>query len=109
MKNENKRENSVRFQGELAKEPRVMRSFDDTKGPVINLFLKGDTKKGSVFVPVRVAGRPAELLAEKAFYWKVGDEVLVEGELDWESYEKDGKKNYSTRINAFSVYRLEGA
>ena len=37
MKNENKRENSVRFQGELAKEPRVMRSFDETKGPVINL------------------------------------------------------------------------
>ena len=102
-----KRDNRVRFQGEIHKEPRVGRSFGEIKGPVVNLFLKGDTKNGHVFIPVRVAGKPAELLVEQVYDWKVGDEVMVEGEIDWESYQKDGKKNYITRINAFSVYRME--
>jgi len=102
-----KRENRVRFQGEIAKEPKVFRSFDETKSPVVNLFLKGDTRTGNVFLPVNVAGLAAEKLAEKVENWRVGDEVLIEGEIEREGYEKDGKKRYTTKINAYQVWRVE--
>jgi len=104
-----KRENQVRFQGELIKNPRVFRGFDDTKGPIVNLFLKGDTKNGTVFIPVKVTGTTAERLAEKVENWRIGDDILVEGEIDWDVFEKDGKKQYTTKINAFQIWRIEGA
>ncbi|MCX6090206.1 MAG: single-stranded DNA-binding protein [Candidatus Atribacteria bacterium] len=104
-----KRENQVRFQGELVKNPRVFRMFDDTKSPVVNLFLKGDTKNGTVFIPVRVGGAIAEKLAEKVENWKIGEDILIEGEIDWDGFEKDGKKQYTTKINAFQIWRIEGA
>ncbi len=102
-----KRENQVRFQGMLVKNPRIFRSFDETKSPTINLFLKGETRTGTVFIPVKVNGSTANLLVEKVDRWQVGDEILVEGELDWDGFEKDGKKQYATKINAFQVWKME--
>ena len=102
-----KRDNWVRFQGMLVKNPRIFRSYDGTKNPVVSLFLKGETRTGKVFIPVKVTGAAASFLVEKIDQWKVGDEILVEGELDWDGYEKDGKKQYATKINAFEVWRME--
>ncbi|MCX6090646.1 MAG: single-stranded DNA-binding protein [Atribacterota bacterium] len=102
-----KRENKVRFQGEISKEPRVFKGTEEPKNSIIKLFLKGDTKAGNVYMTVKIAGTLAEKLLDKVPTWKVGEEIIVEGELDWESFEKDGKKQYSTRINAFQVYRVD--
>ena len=102
-----KRDNFVRFQGMLAKNPRIFRNIDDTKIPIISLFLKGETRIGNVFIPVKITGTTASLLVEKVDQWKVGDEILVEGELDWDGFEKDGRKQYATKINAFEAWRME--
>ena len=93
----------------LVKNPRIFRSIDDTKVPFISLFLKGETRTGNVFIPVKVTGNTASLLVEKVDQWKVGDEILVEGELDWDGFEKDGRKQYATKINAFEAWRMEKA
>jgi hypothetical protein len=109
MNESKKRENRVHFQGEFSKPPKVFQGQDEKRGPMIKLFLKGDTREGSVFMPVRITGDIAEKLVDKVDHWQIGDEIVVDGELDWESFEKDGKKQYSTRINAFQIRRIEGA
>jgi len=81
----------------------IFRSNDDTKVPFISLFLKGETRTGNVFIPVKITGNTASVLVEKIDQWKVGDEILVEGELDWDGFEKKEKKQYATKINAFEV------
>ena len=101
MENNGKRANQVQFVGELAREPRV---FKTEKGyQVVSLFLKGDTQRGNVYLPVRVAGDLAEKNIETLVLLDPGDEIAVLGELDWEKWEKAGETKYSTRINAMKV------
>jgi len=96
--------NQVIFVGNVEREIRV---FTGEK-PLVSLFLKGDTERGSVFMPVTVRGELAQKLIPKVDNWQVGDEVYIEGELDWESYEKNGEKKYQTVILAKNIYKIEG-
>lgn len=95
--------NQVIFVGTVERQPRV---FSGEK-PLVSLFLKGETERGSVFMPVTVRGELAQKLIPRADSWAVGDEVYIEGELDWESYEKNGEKRYQTVISAKNVYKIE--
>jgi len=96
--------NQVIFVGTVERE---IKAFTGEK-PLVSLFLKGDTERGSVFVPVTVRGELAQKLISKVDNWQVGDEVYIEGELDWESYEKNGEKKYQTVILAKTIYKIEG-
>lgn len=96
--------NQVIFIGTVERQPRV---FSGEK-PLVSLFLKGETERGSVFMPVTVRGELAQKLASKAGAWQVGDEIYVEGELDWESFGKKEEKKYQTVISAKNIYRIEG-
>jgi len=96
--------NQVIFLGNVKRE---IREFTGEK-PLVSLFLKGATERGSVFMPVTVRGELAQKLISKVDNWQVGDEVYIEGELDWESYEKNGEKKYQTVILAKNIYKIEG-
>ena len=96
--------NQVIFVGTMERAPRVFTG----ENPLVSLFLKGATERGSVFMPVTVRGELAQKLISKVGNWQVGDEVYVEGELDRESYEKNGEKKYETVISAKNIYRIEG-
>lgn len=55
------------------------------------------------FHNIVVWGKLAELCAK---YIKKGDWTFLQGEIQTESYEKDGQKRYSTKINAQNVQFL---
>lgn len=99
-----KARNYVSFIGTIEREPRVFSG----ENPLVSLFLKGETERGSIFIPVTVKGELAQKLSSKVATWTIGDEVYVEGELDWESYGKNGDKKYQTVISAKNIYRIEG-
>lgn len=100
-----KARNYVSFIGTIEREPRV---FSGDK-PLVSLFLKGDTERGNIFMPVTVRGELAQKLTPKVATWIIGDEVYVEGELDWESYKTNSEeKKYQTVISAKNIYRIEG-
>jgi len=97
--------NQVIFVGTMEREPRVFSG----ENPLVSLFLKGETERGSIFIPVKVKGELAQKLSSKVATWAIGDEVYVEGELDWESYKTDSEeKKYQTVISAKNIYRIEG-
>ena len=98
-----KARNYVSFIGTIEREPKV---FSGEK-PLVSLFLKGDTSRGSIHIPAMARGELAERLLQKAGTWVVGDEVYIEGELDWDGYEKNGEKRYQTVISAKNIYKIE--
>lgn len=61
----------------------------------------GPGKEVSEWHKVVVWGKQAELCRE---HLRAGSKLLVHGELRTDSYEKDGKKNYITKIQADRVY-----
>ncbi|HSV31615.1 MAG TPA: single-stranded DNA-binding protein [Atribacteraceae bacterium] len=96
-----KRTNLVQFVGELTRQPRVFTA--EGGGRVVNLFVKGDTQRGNVYLPIRVAGDLTTEHYDSLVTLDPGDEVKVLGELDWEKWEKNGETKYATRINARKV------
>ena len=58
----------------------------------------GEWKQEADFVPVTMAGRGADYIAEHAHK---GDEVIIEGgTIESYTYEKDGQKRYGLRVKA---------
>lgn len=78
-----------------------------TGNNVTNLSLKltkqyekdGAAKERTVYVDVKGWGRVSDALAKLA----EGDLVLVDGEINTESWEKDGEKKWKTLVEASSV------
>ena len=99
-----KARNYVSFIGTIEREPRV---FSGDK-PLVSLFLKGDTERGNIHISAVARGELAQKLTPKVATWIIGDEVYVEGELDWESFGKKEEKKYQTVISAKNIYRIEG-
>jgi len=99
--NTDKRTNQVQFVGELVREPRVFQT--DWGYQVVNLFVKGDTQRGHVYLPVRITGELAETQLDTLVELDPGDQIKVLGELDWEKWEKNGQTRYATRINALKL------
>lgn len=86
--------NQVIFVGTIEREPRV---FSGDK-PLVSLFLKGDTERGNIFMPVTVRGELAQKLSPKVGNWAVGDEVYVKGESDWDGYKKTVRRDTSKQF-----------
>lgn len=60
-------------------------------------FKKQDGSKGEkiCFVDCKLFGKRAEIVNQ---YFKKGDEIFVTGSLDYDSWEKDGKKQSKLRV-----------
>lgn len=56
----------------------------------------GEKKEKTEWHSLKVWGKPAEIVKQ---YVRKGDMLLVEGELNYGEYEKDGIKRYTTDIN----------
>ena len=63
-------------------------------------FKNKNGEKEADFIPVVVFGKPAEFVAE---YVKKGNMVSVSGRITTGSYEKEGRKIYTTEITADEV------
>lgn len=59
-------------------------------------------KEETSFFSIKLFGDKAERLSKL----QKGDPIIVEGTLKQERWEKEGKKNYKTVINAFKIYPL---
>ena len=91
--------------GRLTKNPDV-RALSDGKTvskftvAVDRRFKNKNGGKEADFIPVVVFGKPAEFVAE---YVKKGNMVSVAGRITTGSYEKEGRKVYTTEITADEV------
>ena len=91
--------------GRLVRDPDV-RALNDGKTvskftvAVDRRFKNKNGEKEADFIPVVVFGKPAEFVAE---YVKKGNMVSVAGRITTGSYEKEGRKIYTTEITADEV------
>ena len=91
--------------GRLVRDPDV-RALNDGKTvskftvAVDRRFKNKNGEKEADFIPVVVFGKPAEFVAE---YVKKGNMVTVAGKITTGSYEKEGRKIYTTEITADEV------
>ena len=91
--------------GRLIRDPDV-RALNDGKTvskftvAVDRRFKNKNSEKEADFIPVVVFGKPAEFVAE---YVKKGNMVSVAGRITTGSYEKEGRKIYTTEITADEV------
>jgi single-strand DNA-binding protein len=91
--------------GRLVRDPDV-RALNDGKivskftVAVNRRFKNKNGEKEADFIPVVVFGKPAEFVAE---YVKKGNMVSVSGRITTGSYEKEGRKIYTTEITADEV------
>ena len=97
--------NRVVLVGRLVRDPDV-RALNDGKTvskftvAVDRRFKNKNGEKEADFIPVVVFGKPAEFVAE---YVKKGNMVSVSGRITTGSYEKEGRKIYTTEITADEV------
>lgn len=102
--------NRVAVLGEVARAPNTRATANNN---VTTLSLKltkryekgGEQKARTVYVDVKGWGRQSDALARLS----EGDLVLIDGEIDTESWEKDGEKRWKTLVQASHVERLETA
>lgn len=99
--------NKVLLMGNLTRDPETRytpagRAVGDLRLAVNRRFKTGDgqDREETCFVDVVVWGRQAETCGE---YLHKGSPVLVEGRLQYEEWEKDGKKNSRLRVVAERV------
>jgi len=103
--------NKVLLIGNLTRDPERREVNGDTLaefGLAINRKYKsksGDSKEDTVFVDVTCWGRTAENVAQ---FQKKGSQVLVEGRLKFDQWEKDGQKRSKLSVTALQVTFLGG-
>lgn len=90
--------NSVQMMGRLTKDP-VIRWTTGTNQYAIATFTLAVQRRGNVeqtdFPSCKAFGKTAELMEK---YCHKGEYIGIEGELQTGSYEKDGKKIYTTEV-----------
>ena len=101
--------NTVLLTGRLTKDPNVRYTPSGTCVARFNVAInKGKDKDGkdlgADYPSVVCFGKTAEIVEK---YFKKGMMVGVEGKISTSSYEVDGKKYYSTDVNASRVEFLE--
>lgn len=93
--------NKVFLLGNVGKDPDIRTAGE---GRVANITIAttekykdkdGNAKENTEWHNCVAFGKIADVIAQ---YVKKGSQVYVEGKIKTESYEKDGKKNYSTKI-----------
>jgi len=79
----------------------------DVQNPEIRLFLEGKTSRGTVFVPAIIRGELAEQMKEEIVFWREGDQVFLEGELDWEGRREGNRMRYLLLVNVLRIQRVK--
>lgn len=90
--------NQVNLIGHLTADPNVMTSQKGNLWAKFTLAISEgkDQQKKTTYIDCKAFGYAAQALC----YAKKGDAVMVEGKLEKESWEKDGKKHYNTVVIA---------
>lgn len=101
--------NKVFLIGRLTKEPELRHSKSGKPMANFNLavnrmYLNQEGKQETDFLNINVWGAKAENCGK---YLHKGSQVAVEGSIQVNIYEKEGKKVYSTEINASNVQFLD--
>jgi len=102
--------NKVILCGRLGKDPEVKYTPD---GKAISSFSLATSKKfnkdgnkneRTEWHNIQAWGKVAEICAE---YLKKGSKILCEGEINYQEWEKDGKKNWKTVITISNMEMLD--
>jgi len=95
--------------GNLGRDPEIKNWDDGTKTVTASLATSrkwktrtGEPKEQTAWYLVQFSGALAEI-ADKL---KKGSKIYVEGEIQYQEWEKDGEKRYSTSIRAFNFQFL---
>ena len=81
--------NQVIFVGTVERE---IKAFTGEK-PLVSLFLKGATERGSVFMPVTVRGELAQKLISKVDNWQVGTRFILKESSTGKAMKRMGRRN----------------
>lgn len=93
--------NLVIEKGRLTRDPEIQTTQSGTTFARFSLAVDRISKdKGADFISMKAFGKTAEFIAK---YTEKGKQILVEGHIQTGSYEKDGKKIYTTDIIADRV------
>lgn len=105
--------NKVFLIGNLTKDPEIRytpsgKAVGDLRMAINRRFktADGQERDETCFVAIVVWGRQAETCGE---YLRKGSPIMVEGRLQYEEWEKDGKKNNRLRVVAERVQFMGGA
>lgn len=97
--------NKTILMGRIGRDPET-RTFDNTSLTTFSLatteYFKGqdgERKEKTEWHNISIWGRLGESVAK---YFKKGDPILVEGQITYREYEKDGRKNFITEIKCSS-------
>ena len=102
--------NHVVLIGRLTKEPELR--FTQNGSPhctftlAVDRISGKDTEKTADFINCQVWGAKAENLAK---YMAKGRQIAVEGSIRVDSSEKNGQRQWYTKVNAFRIEYLSGA
>jgi len=104
--------NKVILMGRIGKDPEFK---ELANGKVCNFSLatsrkykdkSGEQKEDTQWHNCQAWGTTADLVNK---YVKKGDQLLIEGSVNYEQYEKDGVKNYATKIKVDAINFIAGA
>lgn len=96
--------NNCAFSGNLGRDPEV-RYFDDGK-MVASFSIAVEGRKGqTLWMAVKVWGKMAQVIAD---YVRKGSKLIVSGELQEETWEKDGQKKSKFVLNCQNFTMLDG-
>lgn len=87
--------NNCTFSGNVGRDPQI-REFGDGKS-VANFSIAIEGRKGeTLWMAVKVWGKPASVIAQ---YVRKGSQIIVSGELQQETWEKDGEQKSQLALN----------
>lgn len=96
--------NNCSFSGYVGRDPEL-RYFESGK-TVANFSIAVDNRQGeTLWIAVKVWGKGAEVIGN---YVKKGSQIIVNGELQQESWEKDGEKKTKIALNC-TDFKLVGS
>ena len=91
--------NIVIIKGCLSREPEIKTTASGTQFARLSIAVDRITKAGEErkadFIPCLAWGKTAEFIGK---YFQKGQEILAEGRIQTGSYEKDGRKVYTTDV-----------
>jgi single-strand DNA-binding protein len=97
--------NNCSFSGNVGKDPEV-RYFEDGKMVAnFNLAVQGRRDAGALWIKVKVWGKQAQVIAD---YVRKGSQLIVNGELEEETWTKEGVKNTRMVLNCRQFHFVGG-
>ena len=97
--------NLVILQGRLTRENELKHTKGGTAVVKNSIAVDRKMKKGETdFVNIDAFGKTAEFLAT---YTEKGNRITIEGRIETGSYEKEGKKVYTTSVIVNNVYPID--